>query len=468
MSKKIQDRKARVIKATRSKKWVPSSSVSEALSMQLGLSMWLSDMATANENPSGRKRKHEGYEDDNKGDRTKDAPKRITQGVAKRMQLPSDKGQAQNSILSPFRENHHGPFKPLHLGQGRREGESTSILMAANNAYCSGPQPRVDFQENHIAGPTGNYVSQPTPDDLTLDADMNDQLGRASTAPSGNQRNPSWSTGLSMYGTVSSLPSGFPPQVLPDTTPDYISPIPPVLFSPRPPPHLPAWVLNARFGDLLRHSYGLTLMVHNYQCWHGREVFAFWTPEEIALARSRQAPDLASAYYEAQPSLPPHILNTRFQVLLLAAPLLSNLIQRYHTDVGVEYFGFFGRDRRDDTAVTGSICEYRFTESSSDTESEWPLDLSPIPSDVSSELLTHTQWLGPAQLELLQAQLQAQAEAQWQAVCERRRGQQQLTPCAAPPTGLFRPVNWNQERTRPPFAGPCVSSVAWDISMIRY
>ncbi|KAI1168285.1 hypothetical protein F5B18DRAFT_671352 [Nemania serpens] len=132
-----------------------------------------------------------------------------------------------------------------------------------------------------------------------------------------------------------------------DSTPYDLTEIPSFLFHPRPPPTLPPHILDLRFGTVLRRYNRLTKLVDDYQRWHGRTVFAFWSDEDLAMAKSAQVPALAKAFYEDRPSIPPQILNTKFDIVLLMAPLLSHLIERYHNDLGYRYFAFYRSDPRE-------------------------------------------------------------------------------------------------------------------------
>ncbi|KAI0453604.1 hypothetical protein F5B21DRAFT_525592 [Xylaria acuta] len=132
-----------------------------------------------------------------------------------------------------------------------------------------------------------------------------------------------------------------------DRIPDAIIEIPAFLFRPRPPPVLPPHILEFQFERVLRRYKRLAKLVDDYQRWHGRSVFAFWMAEEIGLAATGKVPTLTEAYDENRPSIPPRILRTRFDIVLLAAPLLSHLIERYHNDLGYDYFAFYRTDPRE-------------------------------------------------------------------------------------------------------------------------
>ncbi|RYC56929.1 hypothetical protein CHU98_g9282 [Xylaria longipes] len=131
-----------------------------------------------------------------------------------------------------------------------------------------------------------------------------------------------------------------------DRIPDVIVEIPAFLFRPRPPPVLPAHILEFQFERVLRRYKRLAKLVDDYQRWHGRSVFALWTADDIGLAVTGQLPALTEAYEESRPSIPPRVLSTRFDIVLLAAPLLSHLIERYHKDLGYDYFAFYHTDPR--------------------------------------------------------------------------------------------------------------------------
>ncbi|KAI0442310.1 hypothetical protein F4803DRAFT_551186 [Xylaria telfairii] len=131
-----------------------------------------------------------------------------------------------------------------------------------------------------------------------------------------------------------------------DKVPNNLYEIPGFLFRPRPPPVLPLHILNYSFEKVLRRYNRLSKLIDNYQRWHGRDVFAFWTKDEIK--RVDKAPSLVEEYAGGRPSIPRRILATRFDIVLLAAPLLSHLIERYHNDLGYDYFAFYAQDPRND------------------------------------------------------------------------------------------------------------------------
>ncbi|KAI1127389.1 hypothetical protein F5Y10DRAFT_292863 [Nemania abortiva] len=137
------------------------------------------------------------------------------------------------------------------------------------------------------------------------------------------------------------------PFIISDTIPWDLTVLQPLLFKPRGPPNLPPHILALPFRSVLNRYNRLTKMVDDYQKWHGRGVFAFWEPHEIADAESGRDPELTKALYEDRPSIPPHIINLPFDLALLCAPLLSRLIERYHNDIGFDYFGFYEFDPRD-------------------------------------------------------------------------------------------------------------------------
>ncbi|KAI0968986.1 hypothetical protein F4678DRAFT_463737 [Xylaria arbuscula] len=140
-----------------------------------------------------------------------------------------------------------------------------------------------------------------------------------------------------------------PPDVLilSDSIPVGIPEIPAFLFHPRPHPLLPQHILDLPFRSVLNRYSRLTKIVDDYQRWHGILVFGFWTEYDLAIAASEVFPLLTEAFNEHRPSVPPHILNTPFHVVLLGAPLLSHLIERYHNDLGYCYFAFYRSDYRD-------------------------------------------------------------------------------------------------------------------------
>ncbi|KAI0813774.1 hypothetical protein GGR55DRAFT_545305 [Xylaria sp. FL0064] len=140
------------------------------------------------------------------------------------------------------------------------------------------------------------------------------------------------------------------PFTLSDSIPDDITPIPPILFAPRVPPALPQHILDLPFRNVLRRYTRLAKLVDDYQRWYTRSVFGFWTDEDLARAASGEAPEYTRALNEDRPSIPPCILNTRFDNVLVSAPLLSHLIERYHNDLGYRYFAFHHTDPRESLA----------------------------------------------------------------------------------------------------------------------
>ncbi|KAI1113430.1 hypothetical protein F5Y14DRAFT_209786 [Nemania sp. NC0429] len=204
--------------------------------------------------------------------------------------------------------------------------------------------------ENAIQpSPSSSPISQESPDDHMTDAESVDLMGPR-CGRDGDES--SWDSSLGDFmsnGDRDSFNSVRPPDPLyfSDSIPYDLTEIPSFLFYPRPPPTLPAHILELRFGTVLRRYNRLTKLVDDYQRWHGRTVFAFWTDEDIALAKSGQVPALTKAFNEDRPSVPPQILNTPFNIVLLMAPLLSHLIERYHNDLGYRYFAFYRFDPRE-------------------------------------------------------------------------------------------------------------------------
>lgn len=131
-----------------------------------------------------------------------------------------------------------------------------------------------------------------------------------------------------------------------DWTP-YIRDIPEILRLPRQPPNLPSSIMASTFSNIICQHVEVQKLIARYESRHGKDVFNFWTEGEIALVKSGQAPqDLASSYGKRL-SIPARILRLTFGHVLNATPLLSNLIDRYHKDRGLEFFGFFGPDFHD-------------------------------------------------------------------------------------------------------------------------
>ncbi|KAI1423326.1 hypothetical protein F5Y12DRAFT_551990 [Xylaria sp. FL1777] len=160
------------------------------------------------------------------------------------------------------------------------------------------------------------------------------------------------SLGAWMVSGVNSLNSVRPPDplVFSDSIPVGIPKIPAFLFHPRPHPILPLHILDLPFDKVIRRYNRLARLVDDYQRWHTRSVFGFWTESDLALAASGEIPKLTEAFNEDRPSIPPYILNTQFDIVLLGAPLLSHLIERYHNDLGYDYFAFYHTDPRDNAS----------------------------------------------------------------------------------------------------------------------
>ncbi|KAI1350076.1 hypothetical protein F5Y01DRAFT_326769 [Xylaria sp. FL0043] len=137
------------------------------------------------------------------------------------------------------------------------------------------------------------------------------------------------------------------PFTLSESIPDDVTAIPPILFVPRAPPALPQHILDLPLKIVLRRYTRLAKLIDDYQRWHTRSVFGFWTDEDLARAASGEAPEYTKALNEDRPSIPPYILNTRFDNVLVSAPLLSHLIERYHNDRGYRYFAFHHADPRE-------------------------------------------------------------------------------------------------------------------------
>ncbi|KAI0435281.1 hypothetical protein F5Y09DRAFT_349617 [Xylaria sp. FL1042] len=140
------------------------------------------------------------------------------------------------------------------------------------------------------------------------------------------------------------------PILLSEDIPDDLTTIPPFLFHPRVPPVLPQHILNLPFGNVLRRYTRLAKLVDDYQRWHTHSVFGFWTEQDYARAASGEAPSYTKALNIDRPSIPPYVLDTRFDNVLISSPVLSHLIERYHNDLGYDYFAFFHNDPRDNLA----------------------------------------------------------------------------------------------------------------------
>ncbi|KAI1359947.1 hypothetical protein F5Y08DRAFT_344173 [Xylaria arbuscula] len=135
------------------------------------------------------------------------------------------------------------------------------------------------------------------------------------------------------------------PIIFSDDMPYNITPLAPILFRPRLPPTLPQSILDLPFTKVIRRYHNLTLIVDNYLRWHGLCCFGWWTTQDLALAASGRNLSFAVALAE-RPPIPPHILQAPFSTVLVGAPVLSHLIERYHRDVGYDYFGFYFDDPR--------------------------------------------------------------------------------------------------------------------------
>ncbi|KAI0514733.1 hypothetical protein F5B22DRAFT_656703 [Xylaria bambusicola] len=135
------------------------------------------------------------------------------------------------------------------------------------------------------------------------------------------------------------------PFLICDKMPYNITPLASCLFYPRPPPVLPQHILELPFDKIMCRYNNLTTIVDNYLRWHGLQVFGWWTKQDLELATSGKMPAFAEALSD-RPAIPPYILQTPFGIVLLGAPVMSHLIERYHKDLGFDYFGFFLNDPR--------------------------------------------------------------------------------------------------------------------------
>ncbi|KAJ8127524.1 hypothetical protein O1611_g6109 [Lasiodiplodia mahajangana] len=157
------------------------------------------------------------------------------------------------------------------------------------------------------------------------------------------------SLGAYMQSNPPSFNSVRPPDpfLISESMPFDLTIIAPSLLRERAPPKLPRHILKLPFRSILRRYNRLTKVIDDYQRWHGREIFGFWVEENIALAQSGEVPELTKAFNEDRPSVPPLILTSNFDFVLRSAPLLSHLVERYHKDLGFDYFGFYHFDPRD-------------------------------------------------------------------------------------------------------------------------
>ncbi|KAI1434437.1 hypothetical protein GGR50DRAFT_695087 [Xylaria sp. CBS 124048] len=122
--------------------------------------------------------------------------------------------------------------------------------------------------------------------------------------------------------------------------------LPEILFRPRPPPVLRPHILAMPFGHVLRRYNLFAKLVDDYQNWYSRFVFALWTREQVLLETAGLSPPELVAASKNRPAVPPDVLELPFADVLRAAPLMSHLIERYHRDLGRDYFAFFHDDPR--------------------------------------------------------------------------------------------------------------------------
>ncbi|KAI1172584.1 hypothetical protein F4777DRAFT_508253 [Nemania sp. FL0916] len=255
----------------------------------------------------------------------------------------SDETDERSSSRPPLKRHQTIPSGP-HLNNGRAHGES--VYMPVTSIAVPNPE-----SQNHHQFPNSAIQLTQTPNPTNQDPP--EQVGRTFRVPGSSDRSSSLSEWMERAYSLNSVR---PPDTLEftESIPWDIVPIAPFLFRPRPPPNLPRHILALRFETVLRRYNRFTKMIDNYHKWHGLQVFAFWTREEFELARTAQSPDLMRALLLERPSIPQRILNTRFDHVLLAAPFLSHLIERYHKDMGLDYFAFFhpGDDPRGDRYVS--------------------------------------------------------------------------------------------------------------------
>ncbi|KAI3316610.1 hypothetical protein HD806DRAFT_552143 [Xylariaceae sp. AK1471] len=290
-----------------------------------------------------RKYKSDGDADDERSDLY-----RVARSTTKRQRL-SD-GERKNrgsSSLPPQLKHNSSPLVPVPQDQGHRKGDFTSELKAANLVPIPGPQPGYQVSGQNICENQTRRSTDQSPDHPMPDADP---------APL-DQKSPGLCNGdkSSWHSSLPSIPSsqrrrssaGLDFMSITDYMPPYVCEIPQILFSPRPPPPLPPHILELRFEVVLWKYHRLRILIDNYQRWHNRTVFAFWKNEELLQGMFGFVNELQQAFNEYRPSVPPRILDTPFHVVLSSTPLLCHLIERYHKDLGFEYFGFFGQDSRD-------------------------------------------------------------------------------------------------------------------------
>ncbi len=210
--------------------------------------------------------------------------------------------------------------------------------------------PQLRQHQNPHHAQTPSQTSQASLDHSMPDVDPSLSSAEDPLRPPRNTRGSCWASSLGRWMPGgNSVNSVRPPDPLDfsDSIPIGLPEIPAFLFHPRPHPILPQHILALPFNNILRRYNRLTRLVDDYQRWHTRSVFGFWTQEDLALAASGEAPEFTEAFDLDRPSIPPYVLNTRFDILLLGTPLLSHLIDRYHNDLGYDYFAFYHTDPRD-------------------------------------------------------------------------------------------------------------------------
>ncbi|KAK5625863.1 hypothetical protein RRF57_001579 [Xylaria bambusicola] len=203
----------------------------------------------------------------------------------------------------------------------------------------------ISEHEQHESG--SSYARKKANSVPIIDRDAESPPTFAPPHPGGDNKS-SRSSNLDKYLMVHGF-DGLNPLRPPDTfvicdkMPRNITPLAPCLFQPRPPPALPQHIMDLPFDKIMCRYNNLTTIVDNYLRWHGLQVFGWWTERDLELATS--VPAFTEALSD-RPAIPPYILQTPFNIVLLGAPVMSHLIERYHTDLGYDYFGFYASDPR--------------------------------------------------------------------------------------------------------------------------
>ncbi|CAJ2514031.1 Uu.00g021500.m01.CDS01 [Anthostomella pinea] len=131
-------------------------------------------------------------------------------------------------------------------------------------------------------------------------------------------------------------------------------PYPSHMYAPAPLPAVPAALLAQPFGHVVDAYPQLACTIDRHQRSVRADIFGFWPYQSRRTSSSSKSPPSPSPIQsEEVPALHPRVRAQTFDQALQRAPLLSRLIERYQTDLGREYFGFWATDPRDADPTIG-------------------------------------------------------------------------------------------------------------------